>query len=158
MKIGVFVHSQSGNTARFGLAITHALREKNQDVDVELLRPLGKVRPRARHIEFRTLPEIEEYDVLLFGGPIWAFSASPVLLSLFNRLPSLKGKKTLCFTTSALPPSFSEKKAQNRMRDSLESLGATVLPGVSLFWGLWCGKKKLDAAVDKVISTVLAGS
>jgi flavodoxin len=79
MKIGVFVHSQSGNTARFGLAITHALREKSQDVDVELLRPVGKVRPRARHIEFRTLPEIEEYDMLLFGGPIWAFNASPVL-------------------------------------------------------------------------------
>jgi NAD(P)H dehydrogenase (quinone) len=156
MKIGIFVHSQSGNTAKLGLAVVNALREKGHDVSIELLRPVGKVHPRMRHVEFRTLPETEEYDMVLFGGPIWAFHASPVVVSLLKQISTLKGKKALCFTTSGFPTAFSgAKRAIMRINELLEGLGATVLTGIPLFWGMYCGKKKLDKTVEEICGTIL---
>ena len=156
MKIGIFVHSQSGNTAKLGLAVTHSLREKGHDVSIELLRPLGKVHPRVKQVDFRAVPDPAEYEAVIFGGPIWAFSASPVLVSLLKQLPTLKGKKALCFTTSGFPtPISGAKRAIKRINELLDVLGATVLPGVPLFWGIYCGKKRLDATVGQICGLIL---
>lgn len=155
MKIGIFVHSQSGNTAKLGLAVTHSLREKGHDVSIELLRPLGKVHPRVKQVDFRAMPDPAEYEVVIFGGPIWAFSASPVLVSLLKQFTTLKGKKTLCFTTSGFPTAISgAQRAISRLSELCEGLGATVLPGVPLFWGFYCGKKRLDETVARICDLI----
>jgi NAD(P)H dehydrogenase (quinone) len=155
MKIGIYIHSQSGHTANLGLAVTRVLREKGHDVSIELLRPIGKVHPRVRHVTFRTMPEPEDLDMVIFGGPVWAFSASPVLVSLLKQLPTLKAKKTLCFTTSGFPTAISgAKRGIARLNELCETLGATALPGVALFWGLHCGKKRLDKTVEMICSQI----
>jgi NAD(P)H dehydrogenase (quinone) len=156
MKVGILVHSQSGNTAKLALAVTHTLREKGHDVSVELLRPLGKVHPGMRHVEFRNVPEVEEFDTVLFGGPVWAFNASPVIVSAINQISGLKGKKTLFFLTSGFPQPLSGwNRAHKKMSDLLEETGATVLEGESLFWGIWCSKKRMDKTVEKICNKVL---
>jgi NAD(P)H dehydrogenase (quinone) len=155
MKIGIFVHSQSGNTAKLGLAVTHALREKGHDVSIELLRPVGKVTPWVRNVKFRTMPEPEEYDVILFGGPNWVFGSSPVVVSLLRQLSTLKGKKTMFFMTSALPDFCSgARRGIARVNDLCDGLGATVLPGTSVVWGMYCGKKRLDAITEEICGTI----
>ena len=157
MKIGIFVHSQSGNTARLALAVTHALREKGQEVDVELLRPVGKVHPGIKHVEFKNVPEVEGYDMVMLAGPVWAFNASPVVVSLLHQLSGLKGKKTMFFLTSGFPPPLSGwKRAHKKIKELLEESNATVIEGESLFWGPWCCKKRLDAAVERICRKVLA--
>jgi flavodoxin len=156
VKIGIFVHSQSGNTAKLGLAVTHALREKGHDVSVELLRPVGKVGLWSKRVTFREIPEPEEFDMLIFGGPNWAFGSSPLIVSLLKQLSTLKGKKILFFITSLLPDSLSgARRGIARINDLCEGLGATVLPGVSLAWGIYCGKKRLDATVEKICSLTM---
>jgi flavodoxin len=155
MKIGIFVHSQSGNTAKLALAITHCLREKGHDVDVELLRPIGKINPGTRHVEFKKLPEVNEYDFLLFGSPIWAFNASPVIVSLLHQITSLKGKKALYFTTSGFPSFMSGcKRAHKKVKELLQDLTAEVIDGYALSWGIWCSKKRLDQAVADICSKI----
>ena len=155
MKIGIFVHSQSGNTARLALAVTHALREKGHEVDVELLRPIGKIHPGIRHVELKNVPEVDGYDMVMLGGPIWAFNASPVVVSLLHQLPSLKGKKAMFFLTSGFPPPLSGwNRAHKKIKTLLEESNATVIEGESLFWGFYCGKKRLDAAVERICKKV----
>jgi NAD(P)H dehydrogenase (quinone) len=156
MKIGIFVHSQSGNTAKLGLAVTHALREKGHEVSVELLRPFGKVSLWSRNVRFRTMPEPDEFDILLLGGPNWAFGSSPVIVSLLRQLETLKGKKTLFFITSLLPDSLSgAQRGIAKVNGLCEGLGAKVLPGVTVAWGLYCGKKRLDKTVDEICKKIL---
>jgi hypothetical protein len=156
MKIGVFVHSKTGNTARLALAVTHALREKGHDVAVELLRPIGKVNPGSRHVEFRNLPDAADFEMVLIGGPIWAFSASPVVTSAIKQIPGLKGKRALYFLTSFLPPPISGcKRAHDLVSRLLKDAGSAQLEGCSLSWGLWCSKKRLNAAVEEICATVL---
>ncbi len=157
MKIGIFIHSQSGNTAKLGLALTHALREKGHDVSIELLRPVNKVRATMRSVTFRNLPDVEEYDAVLVGGPILAFGASPVAVAFLKQLDSLKNKKALCFTTSGLPTFFSgAKRCLHKVNELFEELEATPLPGVALFWGIYCSKKKLDETVQTISSIIQA--
>jgi flavodoxin len=156
MKIGIFVHSQSGNTARLALAVTHALREKGQEVDVELLRPVGKTHPGARHVELKNVPELDGYDMVLLGGPVWGFNASPVVVSFLHQVAGLKGKKTMFFLTSGFPSPFSGwNRAHKKIRELLEESMATVIEGESLFWGFYCSKKRLDAAVERICRKVL---
>jgi len=155
MRIGVMVHSQSGNTARLALAVTHSLREKGHDVSVELLRPIGKVRLMSKQIEFRSLPDTASYDVVLIGGPMWSYNASPVVSSAIRHLRGLEKKRMLFFLTSFLPNSISGSSRSHACVGKLfADAGAIPLEGYSLSWGLWCGKKRFSAAVEKIRDTV----
>ncbi len=159
MKIGIFVHSQSGNTARLALAVTHALREKGHDVSVELLRPVGKIRLGAGRVEFRNLPDASGFDVVLMGGPMRFLNASPVLISAVKQMKGLAGKKTLYFLTSFFPNGISgSARAHATMTGLFAGQGSVCLEGCSLAWGLWCGKKRLDAAVRKICGVLLAAA
>jgi flavorubredoxin len=157
MNIGIFIHSQSGHCSAMGMAITHLLREKGNDVDIQLIQPVGKVRPRMKNVTLRTdMPDITPYDALILGGPIWAFTASPVVLAFIKEIPSLKGKKTICFTTSGFPTSISGAKGGlKKLSAELEELGATALEGEAFFWGLWCNKKKMLQAAERICGRVM---
>jgi flavodoxin len=152
MKFGIFVHSQSGHSSALGLAITQKLRERGHEVDIQLIQPAGRVRPRMKRVELKEdVPDMSAYDAVLFGGPIWAFSPSPVVCAFINGIPGLKGKKALCFTTSGFPtPLSGAKGALNKIAGRLDDLDATVLEGETFFWGLWCDKKKMQKAVERI--------
>jgi NAD(P)H dehydrogenase (quinone) len=152
MHIGIFVHSQSGHSSAFGMAITRKLREKGHEVDIELMKPIGLVHPRQKGVEFRDdVPDMAPYDTVIFGGPVWAFTASPVVTSFIKDIPDLKGKKALCFSTSGFPTAMSGAKGGlKKLAAILEELGATVLEGEPLFWGLWCSAKTMDAAAERI--------
>ena len=152
MNIGIFVHSQSGHSSAMGMAITKKLRENGHSVDIQLIQTSGRVHPRMKHVELRNeVPDLSAYEAIIVGGPIWAFTASPVVSAFIKEIPGLKGKKALCFTTSDFPTAVSGAKgALKKLSAQLEELGAEVLPGEAFFWGLWCNKKKMEEAVQRI--------
>jgi NAD(P)H dehydrogenase (quinone) len=156
MHIGIFVHSQSGHTSTMGMAVTSRLREKGHEVDIELIKPAGRVHPRMKHVEFRDdVPDMSPYDAVLFGGPVWAFTASPVVGSFIKEIPTLKGKKVLCFSTSGFPTAISGAKGGlKKLGLLLEEAGAAVLEGEPLFWGVGCSKKKMAAAAERICQRI----
>jgi flavodoxin len=157
MHIGIFIHSQSGHSSTFGMAVTRKLREKGHEVDIGLMKPAGRVHPRQKRVEFHDdSPDMSSYDAVVFGGPVWAFTASPVVVSFIKEIPDLKGKKALCFTTSGFPTAISGAKGGLKTLSTLlEEIGATVLEGEPLFWGLWCGAKKMDAAAERICGRLM---
>jgi flavodoxin len=157
MNIGIFIHSQSGHTSTLGMAIVHKLREEGHDVDIELLRSLKRARPLMKHVELKNAPKIDGYDVIMLGGPVWAFHPSPLLLSLIDEIPHLKNKRALCFVTTGFPGKFSGGKSVLRKIDAkLDALGATVLKGEPYCWGLWLDKKRMEQAARKICNAVLS--
>ena len=54
-------------------------------------------------IKFGELPVIDNFDCLIFGGPVWAFSLSAPLKLYLNQLPDLGGRKAGCFVTHQFP-------------------------------------------------------
>jgi menaquinone-dependent protoporphyrinogen IX oxidase len=157
MKIGIFIHSQSGHTSTVGMALVNKLREKGHDVDIALLRSVKRARPFMKHVELKKAPEISNYDVVVLGGPVWFFHPSPLLLSFIDEIPHLKNKKACCFVTTMLPARFSRGKAVLvKLGVKLDALGATVLESESYCWGLWLDRKRLDRAAQKMSRIILS--
>jgi flavodoxin len=153
VKIAIVVHSQTGNTAQFARVIAEKLRLRGYEADVELLRVSGSINPRTRSVEFKRLPEVGDCEVLLFGGPVWAFNASPAIMSYINTFASLKHKRVLCFVTHALPRFLGAGRALRRMQSALELLGAEVLPGVEVA-GARPSQTKMDAAAATAVEGI----
>jgi NAD(P)H dehydrogenase (quinone) len=158
MHVGIFVHSQSGHSSAIGMAITGKLREKGHEVDIQLIIPAGRVRPRMKHVELRDdVPDMSPYDAVVFGGPIWAFTASPVIKSFIKEIPKLKGKKALCFSTSGFPTAISGAKGcMKKLNGLLEEIEATVIEGEAIFWGLWYSKEKIETIAQKICEKLTA--
>jgi multimeric flavodoxin WrbA len=152
MSIGIVIHSQSGHTARLARAVAEKLREAGHEVSIELLRPGGNVRPRERNVQLRKLPDITDYDTVLFGAPVWAFEASPVILAYLDTLSSLRGKKVLNFVTKALPFGFTGgRRAVAQMNGAVESRGAEVAEGEVFRYGMVrCSQQRIDEAAERI--------
>ncbi len=140
-----------------GMAITKAFREKGHEVDIKLIMPARRPHPRMKHVELRDeVPDMSSYDAVLFGGPVWAFTASPVICSVIKEIPSLKGKKALCFSTSGFPTAISGARGGlKKLAGLLEEIEATVLEGEAFFWGLLGSKKKIGEAAERICERVV---
>jgi len=134
MKIVIMVHSQSGTTMEFAERIAVKLKEKYQVVHLTKLEtdpPIksGSVRHTAP-FNITNLPDIKEYDIILIGGPVWAFSASPIVVAAIEKLGNLSGKKVIPFVTMGFfHPSLGGNKAISLLGQKASAVGATVLPG-----------------------------
>jgi len=134
MKIVIIVHSKSGTTLQFAEHIAVQLKEKNHFVDLVHLQTDpeikgGSVR-RTTPFKITNLPDIKDYNLILLGGPVWGFSASPVVIAALKKLGNLSGKKILPFVTMGFfHPSLGGKQAITMMGNKAKELGAIVLPG-----------------------------
>ena len=156
MKVGIIVYSQSGHTAAFARTIADRLREAGIEYDVELLRPHGIPKPWTGKIDFRKIPELDEYDIVMIGAPVWAFNASKVTLKYLNSIKPIKGKKALPFVTHGLPSkSLGANRALNKMTTELEELGADVLEGESQYFFLFkTNKNKMNEAAERIVERI----
>lgn len=135
MKIGIIFHSKTGTTLGFAHLIGGTLREQGHQIELTDLQTdapvnFGTVRS-APQFKVTNLPDGDKYDALLVGGPVWAFSASPVLFAAVKELKNIKGKKVLPFVTMGFPlPGMGGKQAIEILEKELTAAGARVLPGV----------------------------
>ncbi len=134
MKIAVVVHSKTGNTWEFGGIIAETLKGKGHNVDVVRLETDVPVdtNPRSKQVfKFTNLPDACRYDAVVAGGPVWGFSASPVIMQAIKEL-NLDGKRFLPFVTQGLPvAALGGKQAISAMNKTAEAAGAQTLAGKS---------------------------
>lgn len=134
MKIAIIVHSQSGNTRKFADSLFSSLTSAGHTVNLTPLQtsvPIkgGSVRQKME-ISFTNLPKVNDADLILFGGPVWAFGPSPVIIAAMQQIGSLKGKTVIPFCTMGFPlKGLGGKAALGWMNRTAGTLGATVLPG-----------------------------
>jgi len=109
MKIAVVYYSLEGNTKFIAGILADTLR-----ADCIELKPLHDVNPRGfmkfvtggRLVFRKIMPELavlekqpSDYDVVIIGTPVWAFSYAPALRAFFEK-NKLTGKKIAVFCCS----------------------------------------------------------
>ena len=134
MKIAIIVHSLSGNTRRFADSLFNRLSEDGHEVNLTQLETTVPIKGGSVHqkmeISFQNLPGVQTADVVLYGGPVWAFGASPVIVSAMQQIGSLKGKTEISFATMGFPlKCMGGSSALTWMNRTAGTLGAKVLPG-----------------------------
>lgn len=159
MKIAIIVHSKTGTTRKFADLITNRLRKDGHRVDlvqIETDVPIktGSVR-KCEKFTITNLPDIKGYDVLLFGGPVWGFSASPVIFECMSALGNFEGKKVLPFVTGGLPFKFmGAKQAVGLMSRNAANKNATVLRGAIVLKLFHDFEKEMDQAVNSISASL----
>jgi flavodoxin len=74
MNIGMIVYSQTGNTLSVATKLKEKLSAAGHSVNFERLKVVGEVKPGTKDVQFETLPNAGQYDALVFGAPVEAFS------------------------------------------------------------------------------------
>jgi flavodoxin len=106
MKIGIIVHSKTGNTYAVAEKLKDKLSADGHTVVLERIEPVGGENmneTNIKNIRFDQQPEVSQYDRIIFGGPVRGFSVSPVLSSYLSQITTLAKKKTSLFVTQQFP-------------------------------------------------------
>jgi flavodoxin len=157
MNIAIVIHTGGGHTLKFAQAIRDKLVASGHEVDLTGLRTIGTVTagflPLARvNFTIKNPPELEEFDTVLVGGPVWWFKASPVIMRyLIEDVQNLKGKRALSFATMG---GLGGVRALRMMDGELEAAGAEVLDGEAVKYFIKPKEPDFSAAVDRICGRV----
>lgn len=155
MNIGIVVHSLSGHTQAMAERIAQKLREKNHSVTLTQLQTDVPIKSGSVHQAMKfsivNLPDCSACDAILVGGPVWAFSASPVIVAAIESLKNITGKTALPFATMAFPFSFmGGNQALGLMSRKLSAGGASVRPGFVVSRLFHDFQKEIDETAAKI--------
>lgn len=127
MKIGILVHSQTGNTYSVAEELEQKLLVDGHLPVLIRINTLDDKKTDARKIELNDIPDISTYDAIVFGAPVHAFSLSPVMKAFLTQTSLVKGKKAACFVTQSFPyPWMGGNRAIKQMRNICKSKGYEV--------------------------------
>lgn len=150
----------TGNTKKLADRIAEKFQKSGQTVSVTLLQTDVPVTSGAQrsHVKFNitNLPDISASDAVAFGCPVWAFCATPVIMSCIKSLGTLHGKKVIPFATMFFPLKFmGGYTALTQMQRISSDLKATTLPGVVVNRFLHNFEESLNHAADTVVSRLI---
>ena len=107
MKICIIYHSETGNTRHVAQHLSSAFDSKLVEInDIASHSQLTKFLvwcKMARGEELtKTEPEsvdVSEYDLIVFGSPVWAFKPTPAIHTAIAGLKGCMGKPAVAFST-----------------------------------------------------------
>ena len=127
MKIGIVVYSQTGNT----LSVAQKLYDRNttcgNQVSILKVTAFNEQEGELSKIGLKDIPDIENFDALIFGSPVHGFSLAPVMMAYLLQLPTLSDKKVACFVTQGLPKAWmGGNRSLKQMVDICTKKGAKI--------------------------------
>lgn len=133
MKIGIIVYSSTNYTLRYAEYIKAVLERNDFSIELTHIKtdiPIeGGIAGSMPEYKILNLPDCSKYDIVLFGGPVWAFSANPVIMRCIEK-SSIENKCVIPFVTMAFPfPFLGGGNAMRMMRRSILKKQGRALKG-----------------------------
>jgi flavodoxin len=151
MKIGIIIYSKTGNTWLVGEKIKEKLLRDGHIVDIFRLEIIDEISLVEGKTKFKSLPEINDYDVIIFGTYVEAFSLNPTMKEYLNQVESLKEKVVGCFVTQHFPyPWMGGNRAIKQMKKRCEIKGAIIYETGIVNWG----SKKRNIMIKDVVKLI----
>ncbi|WP_414470169.1 flavodoxin family protein [Methanobacterium sp. ACI-7] len=147
MKIGIVVHSYTGNAYEVARKIEEKLKDAGKDVEIQRVKMVGGDEPKGKDIKLENPPEVDKYDALIFGSPVHAFSLSLAMKTYLEQIPSLQGKKVALFVTKKLRFEWTGgTRAIGQMKKISQSKGGNVVGTGVIVWNKDKDKKIAEIA------------
>ena len=153
MKIGIIVRSNYGHTLEVARKLEKKLRKGGKDVTLEEVKLAGEFKNDQTEFEFKKpLPDLEPYDVIVFGSSVQAFSLSLPMQQYFDTVKTLKKKKVVILITQFFPFQWmGGNRTVRQTRKICEQKGARVLGSGIVNWaGENRRKKKMNRVVKEL--------
>lgn len=160
MKVSIIICSHTGNTLKLGDMVSSKLMEAGHEVNLVHLAsdpPLTQHGPGPTHkYKITNMPDVSSSDLVIIGGPVWAFRPYPLLLKAMADLSSrIRGKRLLPFITHSFPYAWmTGSPALNKIRRLAADAGAKALPGVVLSSAAKHRIESYAAAADSICAQV----
>lgn len=135
MKVAFIFYSFSGNTKRVFEYLREVFLSKGSQVKILQLKPKNEPRsffkqgfsaftkkkpPLSEDIFY----DLEDFDYIIFGSPLWAFTFAPALMSYLDKAKGLKNKRVSFLFTYGSGAGLN--KAIRELRRALEERGAKI--------------------------------
>jgi len=133
MTVGIVYYSRTDNTRIVAKLLEEKLKARNipaKLIEIEVLKNPSYMKAGYCSMRQKELPlknttfDLNEFDTLLLGVPIWAGNPAPVVKTFFSKVQNGKGKKIGFFITCGDIPS-THTKAADIMKTCAESSGFT---------------------------------
>lgn len=148
MKIGIIVHSFTGNTLFVAEKLKEKLEKAGNMVCLEKIRIAGGEQKDIQQFEIEYAPDARQYDAVIFAAPVRGFQASPVIASYLNGLPPLSGKNIALLVTQHFPYAWmGGNNAIKKMKSLCEQKGTVVCAAGIVNWS---NKKREQMIADRV--------
>ena len=135
MKIGIIVHSYTGNTYEVAQKIEEKFKESGKDVEIKRVSMVGGDKPKGKDIEIKNPPDVEKCDALIFGSPVHGFALSLAMKTYLKQIPSLQDKKIALFVTKGTRFNWTGgNQAINKMKKICESKGGIIIGTGIIVW------------------------
>ncbi|OPL09920.1 MAG: hypothetical protein AVO34_04370 [Firmicutes bacterium ML8_F2] len=122
-----------GNYEVFPVAVE--VEVTGHQVTIEEITIEGKIPAQPGKFEIINAPEVDNYDALIFGAPVQAFSLNPVMKKYMRSLPKMEGKKIALFVTKQIPVLWlGGTGAISFMKKESELRGARVMGSKIVVW------------------------
>ncbi|MFW5992265.1 MAG: flavodoxin family protein [Halanaerobiaceae bacterium] len=150
MKVGIIVYSRTGNTLSVAKRIKGKIKNENV-VNIEQIEIKGDGGPGVKDIEFTVVPDIKDYDTVIFGSPVEAFSLNTVMKKYLEQIKSLANKQVVCYVTKALPFNWTGgNQAISYMKKVCQSKkGEIISTGV-----VKCNKFEREKSMNRVVNDI----
>jgi len=157
MNIGIIVHSNTGNTHFVAEKIREELLAAGHMVSLEHVTAENDREPDYSKVQLTEIPDINAYDVLIFGAPVRGMAISPVIKAYLSQILTFQGKGVECFVTQYFPYSWMGGNwAVKQMAKICESKGARILGTGIVNWSSKHRNEKIKEIVEqqrKIISS-----
>ena len=154
MKIGLIIHSVTGNTLKVAKQLQEKLIEIGHEAELKEIKTTGKVNPGETRVNFTELPVLDDYEAIVFGSHTEAFQLEQAMKLYFNQVESLADKKIACISTHQFPFKWmGGNSAVKKMKVLCEGKGAKVLGTAVVDWS---PESKRQAKIDDVVTTISA--
>lgn len=135
MKIGIIVHSHTGNTLSVAEKIREHFAAQGHTAQIERVTADKEGQSASANSVLLNVPDITPYDVIVFGAPVQAFSLSPVMRKYLEGISSIKGKKVSCFVTQQFPkPWLGGNRAIRQMAQACKDKGTEISASGIVNW------------------------
>jgi len=149
MKIGIIIHSVTNNTHSVALSLMNKLLEAGNDVEIQRVSMVGGDKPQGKNIEIENPPDVSQYDALIFGGPVHAFSLAPAMRVYMDQIPSLQEKKIALFVTKGLRFDWTGgTRAIGQMKNICNAKGGILVGTGIIIWNKQ-RNQKIEELADK---------
>jgi len=150
MKVGIIVHSHTGNTLSVAQKLKDALLAAGHSVNLEQVVAVNED-PSKTDFKLETIPDTSDYETLIFAAPVRAFSLSPIMKAYLAQVPSLQGKTIGCFVTQHFPyPWMGGSRSVKQMQKACKSNGVNVIVTGIVNWT----HKKRESKIADVIEAM----
>lgn len=155
MNIGIIVYSQTGNTYAVASRLKDKLTTAGHTVALERLQTEGEVKPGAKEVVFKELPDISGYEAVVFGSPVQAFSLSLAMKSYLEQVQGVNGKRVAFLVTQHFPyPWMGGNRAIRQFMSSSGVRGAVLCGTGIVNWSRRGRVQQIEQVVESLCQSL----